>query len=121
MPTASINFPSEPIFLSGSFTRRENSPVLRSVFEDGLVKQAARSSLRRVTYTVRYRVTADELEDWDDWFKNDAAQGAKFFNWTNPITQQSVVARIVNGLVNVGPITQKMDHYTLDMEIEEYI
>lgn len=117
---ASIDFPSEPIFQSRGYSRNQSELVRRTVMEDGYTKQARRSQIRRVIHNVQYLVSSDDLDTFETWFKGDAEFGAKFFDWTDPITDQEVEGRIVNGQYDIVPVTTRMNYYIISMQIEVY-
>jgi len=85
--------------------------VLADGWRDTLPRMSERSEVdsgpakqRRITTGAPYRVqvrylvpNAAALALLEDFYKNDAAAGAVWFNWTHPVKQVVVQARFVAG------------------------
>lgn len=72
--------------------------VLRTEVDGGIAKQRARFSMPIVTRdaTVIVKSLTDK-QSMDAWIKDDLSGGAAWFTWSEPLTGNSVQARLVAG------------------------
>lgn len=77
--------------------------VLRSEMERGVAKQRrfAADSVVKVGVAILFRSAADAAS-FEDWFYDEIAGGADWFDWVNPRGGATVEARIVDG--NIGTL-----------------
>lgn len=96
--------------------------VIRSEMERGVAKQRRFAADAMVTIPVSVIFfTKQEAADFEDWFYNDIAGGADFFDWTDPRTGVAVQARIVGG--QLGELVPLRDGYNLSRRsmVIEYV
>lgn len=117
---ASITFPTYLSFQSAGYNAEPVGNVYRSTMENGRIKQSRRSQKQRIVRNVTYLATAAQYETFKTWFRNDAAFGAKYFNWNDPEDEVTKDARIVDGLYNAVPLNTRMHYYYINVQIETY-
>lgn len=104
-------FPSNLKVLIG--TSETASPVvIRSEMERGVAKQRRIAADAIVTIPIEVVFQSQqEAADFEEWFYDDIAGGADFFDWTDPRTSTVVQARIVGG--QLGPLIPVRERYNL--------
>lgn len=96
----------------------QRSPVYRTEMERGPAKQVKFSGKLPVNYQVVYVYSASEHATWRTFFNTNIKFGAEWFNWTNPFTNATVEARIVDGKFSVSPVNAKGTHIKIEMTFE---
>jgi hypothetical protein len=117
---ASIDFPTNLRFQSASFSSSPVSNVYRSSMENGRIKQSRRSQRVRIVKNVQFLATTAQFNAFKTWFKDDAAMGAKYFNWVDPEDEVNKEARIVEGVYTATPLNTRMHYWVISMQFETY-
>jgi len=77
--------------------------VLRTEMDNGIAKQRARFSMPIVTRDATVIVMSlTDKQALDAWIAADLAGGAAWFAWAEPLTGNSVQARLVSGKLRWG-------------------
>lgn len=118
--TSSINFYAGGRMLTSEYSESVNSNALRTDMTGGYAKQAKRASKQVKVCEATYFYTAAEFEAFKTWFKDTAADGVLFFNWNDPVSGNTIDARIVNGVYNAKPMNARMKHWNVVLQIESY-
>ena len=86
-----------------------------------MVKQTKVRSRVLVTRNVlvSFRSQAD-YNDFIEWFEDDINGGADWFNWTNPETSATVLARIVSGLEQEQPENAHLADWVIRFKMETW-
>jgi hypothetical protein len=96
-------FPSYARLIVAGYGEEANYGVLRTEMDNGIAKQRARFSTAIVTRDATVMVSSlDDKQALDDWAGADLAGGAAWFTWTEPLTGNSVQARLVGGKLRWG-------------------
>ena len=106
--------------MTGTYTESIRSNVLRTQMEGGIEKTAKRFGKAQITHNITYLYDASEYAAFKTWFKDTAKYGALFFNWTNPITDDIVDARISDGTYQVAPVNARGNYFYVQLNIETY-
>lgn len=110
-------FPSGKLTASG-FKRKRESNVLRSDMESGPAKQALLASQDYLRFPVIYLFTKAEYEAFDSWVKNTINVVGEF-DWTEPLNDTVVTARIVNGdISDASPLNPHMADWIVKFALE---
>lgn len=117
--TSSITFPGGRL-MTGQYSEQIESNILRTQMESGLQKQAKKSGQARVTRDVVYLMSTTQYETFKTWFRTSAADGALFFNWDDPVSGNTIDARIVNGLYDTSPVNARFNFFYITLQIESY-
>ena len=96
------------------------SPVLRSQFERGPIKQTKILSKQQYLLSVQYVYTIAEYSTWKTWYDATVNRGADFFTVNHPITGGVIDARIVEGKFSTSPYNAAQTHVLVTMEWEYY-
>jgi len=110
-------FPNGKLTASG-FKRQRVSNVIRSDMESGPAKQALRASQDYLRFPVVYLFTKAEYEAFDIWVR-DTINVIGEFDWTEPLNDTVVTARIVNGDVSDAvPLNPHMANWVVKFTLE---
>jgi len=98
-------FPTYVQILAEGYEKDRESAVIRTPFEDGMVKQLRSKS--RVLVARSFTAGFDTLANYQafiTWFQTDVDYGASWFDFTDPEDLVVRQARIVNKLDKERPI-----------------
>ena len=110
-------FPSGKITTSG-FKRQRVSSVIRSDMESGPAKQALRASRDYIRFPVTYLFTDTEYGVFDVWVR-DTINTVGTFDWTDPVSDTVMTARIVEGDISeASPVNPQMSHWVVKFLLE---
>lgn len=104
-------FPSNLKVLIGT-SEAPTPVVIRSEMERGVAKQRRIAADAIVTVPIEVIFfTKQQAADFETWFYDEIDGGAAFFDWVEPRTGATVLARIVGG--ELGPLVPLRANYDL--------
>lgn len=93
-----VVLPSDVGFcLAEGFEETLPNLVQRSEVDSGPAKQRRVSTGGPSTVTANYLVTSAERNFLEDFYLNEAAGGAVWFEWFHPVKQEARLARFIDG------------------------
>ena len=115
-------FPVYANILFNGYNKKRESALLRSEMESGPPKQA------RVKYNVMevhsvkiYISTKSDFQLFETWYSDDIAEGASWFDFTDPVTGSTVQARFKDGGYTATPMTPDMENWEISAQIEIWV
>lgn len=114
-------WPSAALILFDGYSVEREPAVMRSQTE-GLTKQTRIRSRVLVARSIVARfASADDYADFLEWFNDDIAAGASWFDWPDPADGQTKSARIAGGkLGQERPQRKLFDRWEIPMVIETW-
>ncbi|AHB05619.1 hypothetical protein U875_09690 [Pandoraea pnomenusa 3kgm] len=86
--------------LVASFTQSPDFAVLVTSMDAGPDKQRPRNSVARVSRSVQFFVEGLERRNaFEKWVRDDLSGGVLWFDWQDPLSGTTKIARIVGGNV----------------------
>jgi hypothetical protein len=114
-------FPSYAKLLFSGFSVKRESAVLRSDMESGPARQTKVRSTVMITRSVKiYLPTLANYQSFEAWYSSDINEGASWFNFTDPVSGTSKLARFVNGGYTATPLMGGMAAWTVEAKIETW-
>lgn len=108
------------ILLEGYGHERE-SGLMRSDMESGPAKQVKFKHKVMITRTCNLYIESYELfEQFQDWFANDLKEGALWFTYQDPISQNNTLARFVGGGLKASPRSNAQRSWVVTTKIESW-
>ena len=108
------------ILLSGYQHQRE-SALLRSEMESGPSKQVKVKSKVMVTRTCNiFLETLADFESFQAWYAGDLSEGALWFNYPDPVSKQTKIARFVDGGFTATPKANSQGSWIVQAKIESW-
>ena len=108
-------FPDYGELLLSGYGESPETSIVRTEMESGPAKQAKVRSKELVKRNVTYRFTSEEYITWKTWRHDDIAMGALYFDWTNPLTGDTVQGRIENGTYTASAFNANDDALKWDV------
>lgn len=118
--TQTIAFYSGGKAMTSSYTESVTPNVFRTPMEGGIPKTAVKKGKTAVNMSVTYLYSSSEYASFRSWFKNTAQYGSLFFNWTNPITDDVVDARIADSNYSVTPVNARGNYFFVTINFETF-
>ena len=110
-------FPAGKLLYNG-FKHEISYSIVRSDGVNGPAKQALLATQEHLIVPVKYYFTKDEFKLFQEWFR-DTINVIGAFDWTEPLSDTVIKARIVNGDISDAiPINQVLSHWTVGFKIE---
>lgn len=116
--TAAIASFSGGRFMSGQYSESIQSKVLRTDMDAGLPKQAKRNTRQLFQRNMTYLFTDAEYAAFKAWHKNTAQYGAKWFVYVDPVSGDTIDARIVEGKYDAQPVNARMNNWFVTFILE---
>jgi hypothetical protein len=113
-----VMFPLNHPCQFAQYQEKIHPKVIRTEMEGGLPKQALRYSSTLVERQVLYHVKEADYHRFKTWFYTEAHYGASWFDWSNPVTQHTHSARIVNGEIEAVPLSADHTQWQLRFVLE---
>ena len=116
--------PSLPSYVTVSFdgfSVKQDSALLRSEMESGPPKQAKIKSrvmiVSEVTFILSSRVN---YQYFMTWFNTTLQYGSLWFDWVNPISEQTEQVRIKGGDISATPVNSTFTHWNIKASLESW-
>jgi hypothetical protein len=107
--------------LFDQYAEEKESGILRTEFENGPPRQAKFKSRTLKTRSVRLFIdTNANFQAFETWFREDLEQGALFFDFTDPVTNQTTQGRFVSGVYTARPLSSSMNVWQVECQIESW-
>ncbi|WP_341249064.1 hypothetical protein [Cupriavidus pauculus] len=114
-------FPSYmPLPTAAAFQQTPDYGVLVTEMESGPDKQRPRNTRAIVSRTMQFVVASLTVRnDFENWVRDDLAGGTLWFNWNDPLTGTTKLARIVGGRVEYAAVARRQI-WTVKFTLETY-
>jgi hypothetical protein len=97
-------FPSYALIMNDGYAEKRESALIRSDMESGPPKQAKIKSLVLVTRPVKIKLTSvSDYQAFVEWFSVGINEGADWFNFTDPVSKLTGLARFAGGGLDAVP------------------
>lgn len=114
-------FPSYAKILYSGYSIKRESALLRSEMESGPPRQTKVRSTVMVTRSVNiYLASREAFQSFEAWYANDTNEGATWFNFTDPVSETSKLARFVNGGYTATPLMEGLSAWSVEAKIETW-
>jgi hypothetical protein len=105
----------------GNYAEQKESGVIRTQFENGPPRQARFKSRTLKTRNCQLYIDGNQnFQNFESFVVNDLAQGALFFNFTDPLTGQTAEGRLVGGMYSAAPIGVPPNRWVVSCQIESW-
>lgn len=111
-------WPNTGKLLSEGFGNEPQSAVARTEMDSGPAKQRRVRGLVEHPRSCTYFMTSAERDTWLAWFRDDIDRGAKWFDWPDPVSGNTVSARIVGGQYSDKPHRGTLQHWRVAFTLE---
>lgn len=117
-------FPDYPQWMMEGYAVKVTGGVNRDEMDDGFIQQQPLRTRSLMTIPVMYWLhSQDELDAFEKWRREDLYNGSAFFAWPDPRDASGGLvrrARIVSGEVEYAPMTNRLDEWTVQFNLEYY-
>jgi len=94
---------------------------MRTEMESGPPRQAKVRSRVMLTRSVKiYLPTKADFQSFESWYAGDLSLGALWFNFIDPVSGTTVLARFVGGGYSAAPLTGGLAAWLVDAKIESW-
>ena len=100
--------------LASGFSKQPQSNVIRTEMDAGPKKTRRRYTARTVNYTGKQIFDYFELEVFEQFYRNELADGVLRFNFADPITEETAEFRFLSDY----KVTAIENHYEVSMQLE---
>lgn len=115
-------FPSYAKLLFEGYSQKRESALLRTEMEYGPPKQAKIKSTIMLTRSAKiYLSSKADYVLFEEWYSQDINEGASWFNFTDPVSNQTIQARFVGGGYTAAPMSASMEQWQLEANIESWV
>lgn len=112
-------FPAYANILYNGYQKNRESALMRSDMESGPPKQArVKSNVMEVHNVKIYLASKSDFISFESWYANDIYDGASWFDFTDPVTGNTVQARFRNGGYAASPMSPAMEKWEITAQIE---
>lgn len=112
-------FPNYAQILFEGYQKARESALMRTDMESGPPKQARVKSNVMEVHTVKiYLGSRADFQSFESWYANDIADGASWFDFTDPISNTTKQARFRDGGYTAQPMTAEMENWEVSAKIE---
>ena len=112
-------FPAYANILYNGYSKKRESALLRSEMDSGPPKQARVKYNVMEVHSVKIYVSSNaNFQLFETWYSDDLAEGANWFNFTDPVTKSTVQARFKDGGYTATPMTADMENWEIAAQIE---
>ena len=113
--------PSYVKFLYEGCQQSRESALMRTEMETGIPRQAKIKSRVLTTRSGRlYMPTKANYLAFLTWYRDEINEGALFFYMTDPVTEETIEARFVNGGFTSMPMSASLDFWEISVQIESW-
>lgn len=114
-------FPTYANILYNGYQKNRESALMRSEMESGPPKQArVKSNVMEVHNVKIYLASKANFLLFESWYADDIFDGASWFDFTDPITGNTIQARFRNGGYAATPMTADMENWEITAQIETW-
>jgi hypothetical protein len=107
--------------LHEGYAQVRESALLRTEMESGPPRQAKVRSRVMVTRSVKLYLSSNaDFQAFETFYRTTLSEGALWFTMRDPVTGANIEARFVGGGYTATPMSAKMQHWTVDAEIESW-
>lgn len=112
-------FPNYAKILYSGYQKNRESSLMRTDMESGPPKQARVKSNVMEVHTVKiYLSSKSDFQSFENWYRSDIADGASWFDFTDPISGSTVQARFRDGGYSASPMIADMSKWEVSAKIE---
>jgi len=114
-------FPNYLKLLARNFGQQRGTAGLRTPMENRFVKQRKTQSRVLIQRPLSYLV--ESLANYNSfmtWFRTDIAEGATWFDWTDPVDGATKSARIVMGSLKDALVGNSLQKWELSFTLETW-
>lgn len=112
-------FPEYANILYSGYSKKRESSLLRTEMDSGPPKQARiKSNVMEVHSVKIYLSSKENYQYFESWYESDIADGASWFDFTDPITGSTIQARFRDGGYTATPMTPDMENWEISAQIE---
>jgi hypothetical protein len=116
-----VSFPSYPKLLLNGYGVVQAAAVKRTDMDSGPPKQRLDRSRQMVDRTVSYELrTRDDYNAFMAWFRDSIHRGADWFEWPDPETLTTRLARIKGGVLNRQPVNSALTIWRVSFTVESW-
>lgn len=114
-------FPSYAKIQFAGYSQQRESALMRTEMESGPPRQVKVRSRVMLTRNVKiYLASKADFQSFESWYASTINMGASWFNFADPVSGNTVMARFVSGGYAASPLVGGLEGWMVDAKIESW-
>lgn len=115
------SFPTYAKILFDGYSQKRDSALIRTEMESGPPRQAKIVSRVMVTRAAKiYLSSKTDFQNFESWYKTTINEGSDWFDFVDPVSGSTILARFVGGGYQAQPMSAAMQNWQISANIESW-